>query len=356
MSLSSGIVSAGVFSESAAEINESSGGMVSDFTGSGSAGGLTGRSWPNATTETRRKINDMTKGTPTRAEMKLSPLSFTKKFTILRKGIANPLNIVKAVRNIGISVLFLAITLLNSSSTTIDSDFKLDVVVIDAGHGGKDTGTIGKKAKEKDVALRIALLLGGYIEKNLPGVKVIYTRKDDRFLELEERAAIANKARADLFICIHANANKNSKAHGTETYVMGLHKDEGNLEVAMRENSVILQEDNHEERYEGFDPKSTESYILMSISQSAYLEGSLSFAGKVESQFKGRAGRVSRGVKQAGFWVLWRTTMPSVLIETGFLSNGDEEQFLASENGQELIASGIYRAFKEYKAEVEAIN
>lgn len=228
--------------------------------------------------------------------------------------------------------------------------------MIDAGHGGKDTGTIGKKAKEKDVALRIALLLGGYIEKNLPGVKVIYTRKDDRFLELEERAAIANKARADLFICIHANANKNSKAHGTETYVMGLHKDEGNLEVAMRENSVILQEDNHEERYEGFDPKSTESYILMSISQSAYLEGSLSFAGKVESQFKGRAGRVSRGVKQAGFWVLWRTTMPSVLIETGFLSNGDEEQFLASENGQELIASGIYRAFKEYKAEVEAIN
>jgi N-acetylmuramoyl-L-alanine amidase len=304
----------------------------------------------------KRKINDMTKGTPARAELKLSPLSFTKKFTILRKGIANTLNIVKPVRNIGISALFLAITLLNSSSATIGPEFKLDVVVIDAGHGGKDTGTVGKKMKEKDVALKIALRVGSYIEKNIPGVKVIYTRKDDRFIELEDRAEIANKAKADLFICIHANANKNAKALGTETYVMGLHKDEGNLEVAMRENSVILQEENHEERYEGFDPKSTESYILMSISQSAYLESSISFAHKVETQFKGRAGRVSRGVKQAGFWVLWRTAMPSVLIETGFLSNGGEEQFLASENGQELIASGIYRAFKDYKAEVEAIN
>lgn len=304
----------------------------------------------------KRKINDMTKGTPARAEFELSPLSFTKKFTILRKGIANTLNIVKPVRNIGISVLFLAITLLNSSSTTIGPEFKLDVVVIDAGHGGKDTGTVGKKLKEKDVALKIALRVGSYIEKNIPGVKVIYTRKDDRFIELEDRAEIANKAKADLFICIHANANKNAKALGTETYVMGLHKDEGNLEVAMRENSVILQEENHEERYEGFDPKSTESYILMSISQSAYQEGSISFAHKVETQFKGKAGRVSRGVKQAGFWVLWRTAMPSVLIETGFLSNGGEEQFLSSENGQELIASGIYRAFKDYKAEVEAIN
>jgi N-acetylmuramoyl-L-alanine amidase len=299
---------------------------------------------------------DRMKGTPERDELKLSPLSFTKKFTILRKGIANPLNIIKAVRNIGISVLFLAITLLNSSSSPVAPDFKLDVVVIDAGHGGKDTGTIGKKTKEKDVALKIALKLGSHIEKNIPGVKVIYTRKDDRFLELEDRAEIANKAKADLFICIHANANKNSIAHGTETYVMGLHKDDGNLEVAMRENSVILQEENYEERYEGFDPKSTESYILISITQSATQEGSLSFAQKVETQFKGRAGRLSRGVKQAGFWVLWRTTMPSVLIETGFLSNGNEEQFLSSDNGQELIASGIYRAFKDYKTEVEAIN
>ena len=300
--------------------------------------------------------NEMTNGYRATTELTFSPLSFTKKFTILRKGIANTLNIVKTVRNIGLSVLLLAITLLNSSSTTVGPEFKVDVVVIDAGHGGKDTGTLGKKSKEKDIALKIALRVGSYIEKNIPGVKVIYTRKDDRFLELEDRAEIANKAKADLFICIHANSNHNAKAFGTETFVMGLHKDEGNLEVAMRENSVILQEDNFEEKYEGFDPKSTESYILISLTQSVHLENSLSFASKVEKQFKGKAGRNSRGVKQAGFVVLWRTAMPSVLVETGFLSNGNEEQFLLSENGQELISSGIYRAFKDYKTEVEAIN
>jgi N-acetylmuramoyl-L-alanine amidase len=292
----------------------------------------------------------------THEELKLRPLSFTKKFTILRKGIANTLNIVKRLRNIGLSGLLLAITLLNSSSTPIITDFKLDVVVIDAGHGGKDTGTLGKKSKEKDIALKIALKLGAYIEKNHPDVKVIYTRKDDRYLALDERAAVANKARADLFICIHANSNPNTKAFGTETFVMGLHKDEGNLDVAKRENSVILLDENSQERYEGFDPESTESYILFSLSQSAYQEGSLSFAQKVESQFKSRVGRNSRGVKQAGFWVLWRTAMPSVLVETGFLSNSPEEQFLLSGDGQDLIASGIYRAFKDYKTEVEAIN
>jgi N-acetylmuramoyl-L-alanine amidase len=298
----------------------------------------------------------MTNDNRTTGELATSPLSLTKNFTILRKGIANTLNIVKTVRNIGISVLLLAITLLNSSSTPIGTEFKVDVVVIDAGHGGKDSGTLGKKSKEKDVALKIALLVGSYIEKNIPGVKVIYTRKDDRFIELEDRAAIANKAKADLFICIHANSNPNTKAFGTETFVMGLHKDDSNLEVAMRENSVILQEDNYEEKYEGFDPKSTESYILMTLTQSVHLENSLSFAAKVESQFKGRVGRNSRGVKQAGFVVLWRTVMPSVLVETGFLSNGNEEQFLLSGSGQEMIASGIYRAFKDYKTEVEAIN
>ncbi|MBL7857870.1 MAG: N-acetylmuramoyl-L-alanine amidase [Cyclobacteriaceae bacterium] len=260
------------------------------------------------------------------------------------------------MKNIGISLLLIAITLLNSSSTTFSPEFKIDVVVIDAGHGGKDSGTLGKASKEKDVALKIALKLGANIEKNLPGVKVIYTRKDDRFIPLDERADIANKNKADLFICIHSNANPNTKAFGTETYVMGLHKDESNLEVAKRENSVILLDENYKERYEGFDPNSAESYILFSLNQSAYQENSLNFASKVEAQFKNRAGRASRGVKQAGFWVLWRTTMPSVLIETGFLSNGTEEQFLVSDSGQELIASGIYRAFKEYKTEVESIN
>lgn len=273
------------------------------------------------------------------------------------------------MRNIGLTALLLAITLLNSSSSFREivyhppgpahrppADTKVDVVVIDAGHGGHDPGTHGKFLKEKDIALKIALKLGSYIEKNVPGVKVIYTRKNDTYLALDERAAIANKNKADLFICIHANANPNVKALGTETFVMGLHKDEGNLAIAQRENSVILMDENYEERYEGFNPNSPESYILFTLTQSAYQENSLKFAAKVESQFSDRAGRQSRGVKQAGFVVLWRTTMPSVLIETGFLTNINEEKFLAGEEGQELIASGIYRAFKEYKSEVEAIN
>lgn len=292
----------------------------------------------------------------TNDNLMVRPLALSEKFTTLRKVIANTLNIiVPQVRNVGLTALLLAITLLNSSSTFIRKDFKLNVVVIDAGHGGHDSGTKGKKTKEKDIALKIALKLGSYIEKNIPGVKVIYTRKDDRYLALDERADIANKNKADLFICIHANANPNTKAFGTETFVMGLHKDEGNFDVAKRENSVILLDENYEERYEGFD-NSPESYILFSLAQSAYQESSLKFAAKVEAQFKNKVGRTSRGVKQAGFVVLWRTTMPSVLIETGFLSNSTEESFLAGEEGQDLVASGIYRAFKEYKSEVESIN
>ena len=250
----------------------------------------------------------------------------------------------------------LAITLLNLSATPRFAENSVDTIVIDAGHGGKDQGTRGVYMKEKDVALKIALKVGNYIEKNIKGVKVIYTRKDDRYLPLDERAAIANKAKADLFICIHANAIWKPEIYGTETYVMGLHKSEGNLEVAKRENSVILLDDNYEERYEGFDPNSPESSILFSLTQSAYQESSLKFADKVESQFRNKLGRKSHGVKQAGFWVLWRTAMPSVLIEVGFLTNAKEEKFLGEENGQELIASGIYRAFKEYKAQVESIN
>src|SRR5688572_13271169 len=291
----------------------------------------------------------------TRARVKDSTLAFSEKFTILHKVIANTLNIDWIVRNIGLTALLLAITLLNSGSTHTPPDSKVDVVVIDAGHGGHDDGTHGRLLKEKDLALSIALKVGSYIEKNIPGVKVIYTRKDDRYLALDERADIANKNKADLFICIHANANPNTKAFGTETFVMGLHKDESNLAIAQRENSVILLDENYHERYEGFD-NSPESYILFELTQTAFQENSLNFASKVESQFKSKVGRTSRGVKQAGFVVLWRTTMPSVLIETGFLTNSTEEKFLAGDEGQELIASGIYRAFKEYKNEVESIN
>ena len=258
--------------------------------------------------------------------------------------------------NIRIKILLLAITLLNSSASFTPRSFKLETIIIDPGHGGKDPGTSGKKTKEKDIALKISLKLGAYIEKNLPDVKVIYTRKDDRYVALDERAEIANRNKAQLFICIHANSLPGAPAHGTETYVMGLHKDKGNFEVAKRENEVILMDDNYQERYEGFDPKSPESYILFTLSQSAYHESSLKFAQKVEQQFKQKAGRYSRGVKQAGFLVLWRTSMPSVLIETGFLSQEKEETFLASAEGQELIASGIYRAFREYKTEIESIN
>ena len=291
----------------------------------------------------------------TQSKLEDSSLPFSEKFTILHKVIANTLNIVRPVRNIGLTALLTAITLLNSSSTLPPKDFKVDVVVIDAGHGGHDEGTHGKLLKEKDIALKIALKVGGYIEKNIPGVKVIYTRTDDTYIALDERAEIANKNKADLFICIHANANPNSKAFGTETFVMGLHKDDGNLAIAQRENSVILMDENYEERYEGFN-NSPESYILFTLTQSAYQESSLNFAAKVESQFRARVGRTSRGVKQAGFVVLWKTAMPSVLIETGFLTNSTEEKFLAGDDGQELIASGIYRAFKEYKSDVESIN
>ncbi|HEY3402067.1 MAG TPA: N-acetylmuramoyl-L-alanine amidase [Ohtaekwangia sp.] len=234
-------------------------------------------------------------------------------------------------------------------------DFKLRTVVIDAGHGGKDPGTVGKKLKEKDVVLKIALKVGEYIEKNVPNVKVIYTRKTDKFIELHERAAIANRNKADLFISVHANAVTNPKVYGTETWIMGLHKSEENLEVAKRENSVILLDENYQEHYDGFD-NSTESYIMMSLAQSAYLESSVKLADRIEKQFKNKVGRSSRGVKQAGFIVLYKTATPSVLVEVGFLSNETEEKFLATEEGQDLMASGIYRAFKEYKSDIESLN
>lgn len=233
---------------------------------------------------------------------------------------------------------------------------RVSVVVIDPGHGGKDPGTSGKKFKEKEIALKIALNLGSQIEKNIPNVKVIYTRKDDRYLDLNERAEIANKLKANVFICIHANSAPRLDAHGTETYVMGLHKTEQNFQVSQRENSVMLLDENYKQDYEGFDPNSPESYILFSLAQSAFQESSLKLAEKVEKNFSTRAGRKSNGVKQAGFWVLWKTTMPSILTEVGFLTNSNEEAYLGSTEGQEAIASSLYRAFKDYKTQIEAIN
>jgi N-acetylmuramoyl-L-alanine amidase len=222
------------------------------------------------------------------------------------------------------------------------------IIVIDAGHGGQDTGALGEKSKEKDIVLSIALKVGNYIEKNIPNVKVIYTRKTDVFIPLNERATIANNNKADLFISIHANSNPNKKPYGTETFAMGLHKTQGNLEVAKKENSVITLEKDYGVKYEGFDPNSAESYIIFSLMQHTYLQQSLEIAALVQEQFKTKAKRNDRGVKQAGFLVLWHTSMPSILIETGFVSNKKEEEYLMSKTGQDYLASAIYRAVKIY--------
>ncbi len=235
-----------------------------------------------------------------------------------------------------------------------NESYKIKTVVIDAGHGGKDPGTSGESVKEKEVVLAIALKLGNYIEQNLEDVEVIYTRKIDVLVDLYERGNIANKAHADLFISIHANSFPNPGISGTETYVMGLHTNDENFEVAKKENAVITFEEDYTTKYEGFDPNSTESYIIFSLLQNSFLDQSLDFAGLVQHQFKNRVNRIDRGVRQAGFIVLWKTTMPSVLIETGYLSNSREEIFLASETGQDYIASAIFRAFRDYKEKIES--
>lgn len=233
---------------------------------------------------------------------------------------------------------------------------KVRVVVIDAGHGGNDPGCHGNKHNEKDVALSITLKVGKYIEENIKDVKVVYTRKNDVFVPLTEIASHANKNNADLFICIHCNAAVNKQVFGSETYVMGLHKTKGNLDVAKRENAAILYEEDYKKKYEGFDPNSDEANIIFNMYQNAFLEQSLSYASKVQTEFKKNKNLTDKGVKQAGFLVLWKTSMPSVLIETGFLTNAEEEKYLGSPKGQDQIAYAIYKAFKNYKAEVEGYD
>ncbi len=233
--------------------------------------------------------------------------------------------------------------------------YKLETIVIDAGHGGRDPGCSGSNTKEKTIALKVAKELGRILSENIPDLKVIYTRETDEFIELHERADIANRNEADLFVSIHCNAGPKT-FHGSETYAMGLHKTQGNLDVAMRENQAILQEENYLDNYEGFDPASTEGYILFSLIQNAGIGNSLNIASKVESQFKERISRHSRGVKQAGFLVLWKTSMPSILVELGFLTNSKDEAFLNNKTNQVYMASGIFRAIREYKNELEAIG
>ncbi len=232
-------------------------------------------------------------------------------------------------------------------------------IVIDAGHGGKDPGTMGTKRYnkyEKHVALAVSLKLGDYISTSFSDIEVIYTRKSDVFLALNERTELANNAEADLFISIHCDGFTNSKASGASVFVMGTSKLKENMDIAMRENSVIYLEDNYQEKYEGFDPNSPESYIVFSLMQNTYLDQSLQLAEAVEKEFSNRANRKSRGVKQAPFYVISRTNMPSILIECGFLTNPKEEDFLHSEKGQDHLASAIFEAFKNYKETVEGLH
>ena len=250
---------------------------------------------------------------------------------------------------VGFCLFFALITC--TSFTGKPRKYEIKTIVIDAGHGGHDTGCLGTTGKEKDIALEISLKLGKLIQDNFPDVKVIYTRKTDVFVELHERAEIANRNKADLFICIHANSG--GAAYGTETFVLGLHRAEENLAVSRRENSAILMEKDYKTKYDGFDPNSAEANIIFRLYQSTYLQQSLLFASKVQDQLNDFAGRINRGVKQAGLLVLARTSMPGVLIETGFLTNKLEEKYLLSTRGQNQIAFSIYRAFKEYKIDME---
>ncbi len=226
-------------------------------------------------------------------------------------------------------------------------------VTIDAGHGGKDPGAIGSFAQEKNINLAVALKLGKLIQKNCPDVRVVYTRKTDIFIPLEERAMIANNAHSNLFICIHTNSSPSPSASGVETYTLGLAKTEANMNVARRENSVILLENNYKEKYQGFNPNSVDSYIMFEYMQDKYIARSVQFAADVEQQCSAYAHRSNGGVRQAGFWVLHQTSMPAVLIELGYISNLKEEEFLTSSEGQNRLAESIFQAFKEFKHEHE---
>ena len=226
------------------------------------------------------------------------------------------------------------------------------VVVIDAGHGGADPGNLGTKryrTTEKEVTLDVALLLRKYISERFPDVKIVMTRERDEFPSLKKRVAIANETQADLFISIHCDAFDNPQARGSSTFVMGMHKSEESLRVAMKENASIYQEDDYETRYAGFNPDDPDTYIALALKQSVYLNQSLELGSLIQNQFADRVGRKDRGVKQAGYYVISFTNMPSVLVELGFLTNPEEEDFLNSENGKELMASALLRAFRTYK-------
>ena len=245
-------------------------------------------------------------------------------------------------------VLSLLFVLISSTNIVAQTNF---VVVLDAGHGGKDPGKHEGKYYEKDIALNIVLLLGKKL-KNNNEIEVVYTRKEDVFIELKERGNIANNANANLFVSIHCNAH-NTQAYGTETYALGIHANDRNFEVAKQENEVIFLEDDYLDKYAGFDPNSPEAVIGLTLMQEEFLDESLLVASYVQNNFRNNLNRTDRGVKQAGFVVLFQTAMPSILIETGFITNVQEGKFLNSKSGQEKVSQAIHDAILNYKKHLD---
>lgn len=244
----------------------------------------------------------------------------------------------------------LSIALLFFAALSLQAADKKFTLVIDAGHGGKDAGAVGAISKEKNINLSVALAFGRYVERNCPDVRVIYTRKTDVFIPLEERANIANRNKADLFVSVHTNAVAGSKVvRGFETYTLGMHRAADNLDVAKRENSVITLEADYKNRYAGFDPNSAESYIMFEYMQDRNMENSVKFAKAVQSNVCSTAARLNKGVHQAGFLVLRETSMPSALVELGFISTPDEERQLNDPGVQDRMARGLYQAFESYR-------
>ena len=248
------------------------------------------------------------------------------------------------------SLLFPAIIF--SQSNGVD---RIRKIVIDAGHGGADPGAVSRDRRyaEKNITLNVALSLGRMISENFPETEVIYTRKTDVFIPLDERTQIANRNKADLFISIHVNSARAQEASGTETFVMGVDKSSSNLEVSKLENSVVVLEEDYSSKYQGFDPDNPESYIIFSLLQNSHLEQSLEFAASVQKSLNNGPIKKSRGIKQAGFLVLWRATMPSILVELGFISNYNDYKILINKESQESFARSIFNAFASYKKRYE---